>query len=59
MAKIRKQIERMDQEYVAKVAGKLTVVPESDSRPAAPIANAAPMFAAVSSNDDQVPAWLV
>ena len=55
----KKQIDRMDQEYVAKVAGKLTVVPESDSRPAAPIANAAPMFAAVSSNDDQVPAWLV
>lgn len=41
-----RQLKRMDQEYVTKLAGKLTVVPESDSRPAV-ITNAAPMFSAV------------
>lgn len=29
-----RQLERMDKEYVVKMAGKLTVAPESDSRPA-------------------------
>jgi hypothetical protein len=41
-----RQLKRMDQEYVSKLAGKLTVAPESDSRPAV-ITNAAPMFTAV------------
>lgn len=41
-----RQLKRMEQEYVTKLAGKLTVVPESDSRPAV-ITNAAPMFSAV------------
>jgi hypothetical protein len=41
-----RQLKRMDQEYVSKLAGKLTVAPESDSRPAV-ITNAAPMFSAV------------
>ena len=46
----------MNTEYVARVAGKLTVVPESDERPAV-IMNAAPLFGAV----EEVPAlpdWL-
>jgi hypothetical protein len=41
---------------VTKLAGKLTIVPESDSRPAV-VLNAAPMFSAV----EEVPAlpdWL-
>jgi hypothetical protein len=41
-----RQLKRMDQEYVSKLAGKLTVAPESDSRPAV-ITNAAPLFSAV------------
>lgn len=51
-----RQLKRMDQEYVAKLAGKLTVVPESDARPAV-ITNAAPMFAAVET-PAELPAWL-
>jgi hypothetical protein len=41
-----RQLKRMDQEYVSKLAGKLTVAPESDGRPAV-IMNAAPLFSAV------------
>jgi hypothetical protein len=41
-----RQLKRMDQEYVSKLAGKLTVAPESDGRQAV-IMNAAPMFSAV------------
>lgn len=41
-----RQLKRMDQEYVSKLAGKITVVPESDGRPAV-IMNAAPLFSAV------------
>ena len=49
-------LKRMDQEYVSKLAGKLTVVPESDSRPAV-ITNAAPLFSAVET-PAELPAWL-
>ena len=54
-----RQLKRMDQEYVAKMAGKLTVVPESDSRPAV-IMNAAPMFSAVEAAPaaESLPSWL-
>ena len=51
-----RQLKTMENEYVAKLAGKLTVAHESDSRPAV-IKNAAPMFSAV----EEVPAlpdWL-
>jgi hypothetical protein len=41
-----RQLKRMEQEYVSKLAGKLTVVPESDGRPAV-VMNAAPLFSAV------------
>ena len=41
-----RQLKTMEQEYVVKMAGSITVVPESDSRPAV-ILNAAPMFSAV------------
>ena len=51
-----RQLKRMEQEYVTKLAGKLTVVPESDSRPAV-ILNAAPMFSAVEAAPE-LPAWL-
>ena len=51
-----RQLKRMEQEYVTKLAGKLTVVPESDSRPAV-ITNAAPMFSAVEAAPE-LPAWL-
>jgi hypothetical protein len=54
-----RQLKRMDQEYVSKLAGKLTVVPESDSRPAV-ILNAAPMFSAVEAAPaaESLPSWL-
>ncbi len=55
-----RQLKRMDQEYVTKLAGKLTVVPESDSRPAV-ITNAAPMFSAVEAAPaaESLPSWLM
>jgi len=54
-----RQLKRMEQEYVTKLAGKLTVVPESDSRPAV-ITNAAPMFSAVEAAPaaETLPSWL-
>jgi len=54
-----RQLKRMEQEYVTKMAGKLTVVPESDSRPAV-ITNAAPMFGAVEAAPaaESLPSWL-
>ena len=54
-----RQLKRMDQEYVSKIAGKLTVAPESDSRPAV-ITNAAPLFSAVEAAPaaESLPSWL-
>ena len=52
-----RQLNRMEQEYVSKLAGKLTVVPESDARPAV-IKNAAPLFSAVEI-PAELPAWLL
>ena len=54
-----RQLKTMDQEYVVKMAGKLTVVPESDSRPAV-VTNAAPMFSAVEAAPaaESLPSWL-
>lgn len=51
-----RQIKTLRNEYVTMLAGKLTVVPESDNRPAV-VMNAAPLFGAV----EEVPAlpeWL-
>ena len=55
-----RQLKRMDQEYVSKLAGKLTVAPESDSRPAV-ITNAAPLFSAVQAAPaaESLPSWLL
>ena len=63
-----RQLKRMEQEYVVKMAGKLTVAHESDSRPAV-ITNAAPLFSAVESEAikftldlpaaDPLPSWLL
>jgi hypothetical protein len=52
-----RQLKRMDQEYVSKLAGKLTVAPESDNRPAV-VTNAAPLFSAVET-PAELPAWLL
>ena len=54
-----RQLKRMDQEYVAKMAGKLTVASESDIRPAV-IMNAAPLFSAVevAPAAESLPSWL-
>ena len=55
-----RQLKRMEQEYVVKLAGKLTVVPESDSRQAV-ITNAAPLFSAVGAAPaaESLPSWLL
>lgn len=63
-----RQLKRMDQEYVVKMAGKITVVPESDSRQAV-ITNAAPLFSAVEAEAikftldqpaaESLPSWLM
>jgi hypothetical protein len=54
-----RQLKTLDQEYVVKLAGKLTVAPESDSRPAV-ITNAAPLFSAVEAAPaaESLPSWL-
>jgi hypothetical protein len=53
-----RQLKRMEQEYVVKMAGKLTVAPESDGRPAV-ITNAAPLFSAVEAPaSETLPSWL-
>ncbi len=56
-----RQLKTMDKEYVAKVAGKLTVVPESDPREAV-VLDASPLFAAVpetpAAEADALPSWL-
>jgi hypothetical protein len=62
-----RQLKRMDQEYVSKLAGKLTVAPESDGRPAV-VMNAAPLFSAVEAEAikftldqpaaESLPSWL-
>jgi hypothetical protein len=54
-----RQLKRMDQEYVSKLAGKLTVAPESDGRQAV-IMNAAPLFSAVevAPAAESLPSWL-
>lgn len=50
-----RQLKTMETDYVVKMAGKLTVVPESDGRPAVTL-NAAPLFGAVESLS--LPSWL-
>lgn len=53
-----RQLSRMEQEYVVKMAGKLTVVPESDERKAVTL-NAAPLFSAVETPAaESLPLWL-
>ena len=48
-----RQLTRMEQEYVVKLAGKLTVAPESDGRPAV-ITNAAPLFTKIENAFDKL-----
>jgi hypothetical protein len=52
-----RQLKTMESEYVTKLAGALTVVPESDGRPAV-VMNAAPLFSAVET-PAELPAWLL
>ena len=56
-----RQLKTLDTEYVSKVAGKLTVVPESDPRQAV-VLDASPLFAAVpetpAAEADALPSWL-
>jgi hypothetical protein len=54
-----RQLKTMEKEYVVKMAGKLTVVPESDGRPAV-VLNAAPLFGAVQAAPaaESLPSWL-
>ena len=54
-----RQLKTLESEYVAKVAGKLTVVPESDPRSAV-VLDASPLFATVPQAPaaEALPAWL-
>ena len=54
-----RQLRTLETEYVTKMAGKPTLAPESDSRPAV-ITNAAPMFDAVPAAPaaPSLPSWL-
>lgn len=52
------QLERLETEYIKKSAGKLTIVPESDSRPAAKTFEVK-MFDAPVAPTETLPSWLV
>lgn len=52
-----RQLKRMEQEYVVRLAGNLMVVPESDSRKAVSV-SAAPMFGVVLDKPAGLPTWL-
>lgn len=49
-----RQLKTLDTEYIAKIGGKLTIVPEADSRPAVTL-NAAPLFAAIEPQPAPAP----
>jgi len=51
-----RQLKTLETEYVTKMAGKLTVAPESDNRPAV-VTSAAPLFSAVAEVQS-LPDWL-
>lgn len=51
-----RQLKTLETEYVTKMAGKLTVAPESDNRPAV-VTSAAPLFSAVAEVP-ALPDWL-
>lgn len=51
-----RQLKTLENEYIKKSQGKLTIVPESDHRQAV-VLDAAPMFGAVN-NEPEIPAWL-
>jgi len=55
-----RQIKMLENEYIVKSQGKLTVAQESDSREAV-VMDAAPMFGAVETKveDESLPAWLM
>ncbi|CAB4140500.1 Protein of unknown function DUF2800 [uncultured Caudovirales phage] len=54
-----RQLKTLETEYITKLAGKLTVAPESDPRPAV-VRDAAPLFSAVQPPVEQpaLPSWL-
>lgn len=52
-----RQIKLLETEYVTKLAGKLTIVPESDNRPEV-VLTAAPLFGVVEEVP-ALPAWLL
>lgn len=51
------QLERMEREYITKSTGKLTIAPESDSRPAVTV-DATSLFSATEEKKDSLPSWL-
>lgn len=58
-----RQLKKLEQNYIVKLAGKLTVVPESDSRPAV-VNDATPLFKALEAPEPvsaptEMPSWLV
>ena len=53
-----RQLKTLETEYIKKSAGKLTIVPESDSRPAAKTFEVK-MFDAPAAPTETLPSWLV
>ena len=58
-----RQLKTLENEYIVKMAGKLTVAPESDSRQAVTL-DAAPLFSAIEEPVKQeapveLPSWLI
>ena len=58
-----RQLKKLEQNYIVKLAGKLTVVPESDGRPAV-VNDATPLFKALEAPEPvsaptEMPSWLV
>jgi hypothetical protein len=49
-----RQLKTLETEYIAKVGGRLTIAPESDSRAAVTL-NAAPLFAAIAPQPEAAP----
>ena len=51
-----RQLATLDKDYITNIAGRITVAPESDSRPAV-IVDAAPLFAPIPEEND-LPDWM-
>lgn len=54
----KRQLETVEKEYISRMAGKPTVVPETDSRPAITY-GASELFQSVDAATEELPAWML